>query len=105
MIAVASENICGDQQVSPVSEVIDLQQLLQENRTLHCDRNYYKTLHEKAKEREVSRKAVPAMDAEIIATFPLKRRSLNYTKPFALSVDVPIRKRHFLTPTIRNSLK
>ncbi len=40
------------QQVNPVSEVLDLQQLLQENRTLHCDRNYYKTLHEKAKARE-----------------------------------------------------
>jgi transposase len=52
MIAVASENICGDQQVSPVCEVLDLQQLLQENRTLYCDRNYYKTLHEKAKARE-----------------------------------------------------
>ncbi|MBL7186491.1 MAG: hypothetical protein ISS70_09205, partial [Phycisphaerae bacterium] len=35
-----------------MSEVLDLQQLLQENRTLHCDRNYYKTLHEKAKARE-----------------------------------------------------
>ena len=52
MIAVASENICGYQQVSPVSEVIDLQSLLQENRTLHCDRNYYRTLPEKAKARE-----------------------------------------------------
>lgn len=52
MIAVASEDICGYQQVSPVSEVIDLQSLLQENRTLHCDRNYYRTLHEKAKARE-----------------------------------------------------
>ncbi len=52
MIAVASENTCVDPQVSPVSELVDLQQLRQEIRTLHCDRNYYKTLHEKAKARE-----------------------------------------------------
>ena len=52
MIAVASENICGNQRVSPVSEALDLRQLQQEIRTLHCDRNYYKTLHEKAKARE-----------------------------------------------------
>jgi len=52
MIAVASENICGDPQVSLVSEMLDLQQLRQEIRTLHCDRNYYKTLHEEAKARE-----------------------------------------------------
>jgi transposase len=35
-----------------VSEVLDLEKLLQENRTLHCERNYYKTLHEKARARE-----------------------------------------------------
>jgi transposase len=52
MIAIASENRCGNQQVSPVSEVLDLEKLLQENRTLHCERNYYKTLHEKARARE-----------------------------------------------------
>ena len=52
MIALASENTCVDQQVSPVSEVLNLEQLLQENRTLRCERNYYKTLHEKARARE-----------------------------------------------------
>ncbi len=35
-----------------MSEVIDLQKLLQENHALHCDRNYYKSLHEKARARE-----------------------------------------------------
>ena len=35
-----------------MSELVDLQQLRQEIRTLHCDRNYYKTLHEEAKARE-----------------------------------------------------
>jgi transposase len=52
MIAVASETTCGDPPVSPVSEGLDLQQLLQENRALHCDKNYYKSLHESAKARE-----------------------------------------------------
>jgi hypothetical protein len=66
MIAVASENICGDQQVSPVSEVIDLQQLLQENRSLHCDRNYYKTLHEKTKAREDLLKQENALPQNLI---------------------------------------
>ena len=35
-----------------MSETLDLQQLLQENRTLHCERNYYKSLHERARARE-----------------------------------------------------
>jgi transposase len=52
MIAVASENSCGDQQVSPVIEALDLQQLLQENRALNCERNYYRTFHKKARDRE-----------------------------------------------------
>jgi len=52
MIAVASENSCVDQQVNLVGEGLDLEQLLQENRALHCDRNYYKSLHERAKARE-----------------------------------------------------
>jgi transposase len=52
MIAVASENTCVDPPVSPVSQMLDLQQLMQENRALHCDRNYYKSLHEKARARE-----------------------------------------------------
>ena len=52
MIALASENTCGHEQVSPVSKRLDLQQLLLENRILNCDKNYYKSLHERAKARE-----------------------------------------------------
>jgi len=52
MIAVASEYSCVDQQVSPVSEGLDLEQLLLENRVLNCDKNYYKSLHERARARE-----------------------------------------------------
>jgi transposase len=52
MIAVASENSCGDPQVSPLSEGLDLEQLLLENRVLYCDKNYYKNLHERARDRE-----------------------------------------------------
>ena len=52
MIAVASENTCGDQQLIPVSEGLDLQQLLQENRALNCEKNYYKSMHERAVARE-----------------------------------------------------
>jgi len=52
MIAFASQNGCVDQQVSPVSEGRDLEQLVQENRSLHCDKNYYKSMHERAKARE-----------------------------------------------------
>ncbi len=56
MIALVSENTCVDQQVIPVSERLDLQQLLLENRILNCDKNYYKSLHERAKSREELRK-------------------------------------------------
>ena len=52
MIAVASQNSCGDQQVSSVSKALDLEQLLQENRTLYCDKNFYKSMHERARARE-----------------------------------------------------
>jgi transposase len=52
MIAVASVNSFGDQQVSPVSEGFDLEQLLLEIRVLNCEKNYYKSLHEKARARE-----------------------------------------------------
>ena len=41
-----------DLQVSPVRERLDLQQLLLENRILKCDKNYYKSQHERAKVRE-----------------------------------------------------
>lgn len=52
MIPLASENTSVDQQVSLVSEELDLEQLRLENRILHCDKNYYKSLHERAKARE-----------------------------------------------------
>jgi len=52
MIALASENTGVGQQICPVNELLDLQQLLLENRILNCDKNYYKSLHEKAKARE-----------------------------------------------------
>ena len=52
MIAVASEYACVEQQVSPVSEGRDLEQLLRENRVLNCDRNYYRSQHERARARE-----------------------------------------------------
>lgn len=52
MIALASENTGVIQQVSPVSELLDLEQLLLENRTLHCEKNYYKSQHERAKAKE-----------------------------------------------------
>jgi transposase len=52
MIALASGNAGVDLQVSPVRERLDLQQLLLENRILNCDKNYYKSQHERAKARE-----------------------------------------------------
>ena len=35
-----------------MGEILDLQELLQENRTLLCERNCYKSLHEKISVRE-----------------------------------------------------
>ena len=52
MIALASDNTGVNQQVSPVRERLDLQQLLLENRILNCDKSYYKSQHERAKARE-----------------------------------------------------
>ncbi len=52
MIAIAQENRCGNQQATPVGEVLDLQHLLQENRALRCDKNIYKSLLERATARE-----------------------------------------------------
>ena len=52
MIAVASEYTGMDQPVSPVSEGLDLEQLRLENRVLNCDKNYYKSQHERARARE-----------------------------------------------------
>jgi transposase len=52
MITAASEYTWLDQQVSPVSEGLDLEQLLLENRVLNCDKNYYKSQHERARARE-----------------------------------------------------
>ncbi|RLA86983.1 MAG: IS66 family transposase [Deltaproteobacteria bacterium] len=56
MIAVASDNTCGEQQVSSVSKELDLERLVLENRVLNCEKNYYKSLHERAKAREELRK-------------------------------------------------
>ncbi len=52
MIALASKNTRVDPQVSPVRQQLDLEQLLLENRMLNCDKNYYKSQHERAKARE-----------------------------------------------------
>ena len=52
MIAFTQENSYSGQQISSVSETLDLQELLQENRTLRCDKNIYKSLLERATARE-----------------------------------------------------
>jgi transposase len=52
MIAVVSENTCVDQPVNLVREELDLEQLLLEIRVLNCEKNYYKSLHQKARDRE-----------------------------------------------------
>jgi len=52
MIAVTQENSSVNQQAILVGEVLDLQHLLQENQTLRCERNYYKSLLERAIARE-----------------------------------------------------
>ena len=52
MIAMAPEHGCLDRPIGPVSEGLNLEQLLQENRALYCEKNYYRSLHEKAKTRE-----------------------------------------------------
>jgi transposase len=52
MIAVAKENSCSHQQAMPMGEGFDLQHLLEENRSLRGERNYYKCLFERARARE-----------------------------------------------------
>ena len=52
MIAIAPKNSCDNQQAIQVGEGLDLQHLLQENRSLRGDRNYYKDRLERAKARE-----------------------------------------------------
>jgi transposase len=52
MIAVTQENSRGNQQAMAVGEGLDLQHLLQENRSLRGERNYYKCLFERARARE-----------------------------------------------------
>ena len=52
MIAVTQENSFNNQQAIPVGEALDLQHLLQENHTLRWDRNFYKSLLERARARE-----------------------------------------------------
>lgn len=51
-VAVTQENSCENQQAIPVGEALDLQHLLQENHTLRWDRNFYKSLLERARARE-----------------------------------------------------
>jgi len=52
MIAVTQENSRGNQQAMAVGEGLNLQHLLQENRSLRGERNYYKCLFERARARE-----------------------------------------------------
>lgn len=52
MIALTQENSSVNRQATPVGEVLDLQHLLQENHTLRWDRNFYKSLLERATARE-----------------------------------------------------
>jgi transposase len=56
MIAIAPENSCDNQQVIQGGEVLDLQHLLQENRSLRWERNHYKSLLDRARAREQSLK-------------------------------------------------
>jgi len=53
MIAVTQENSCANQQAIPAGELLDLQHLPQENRTLRWDRNFYKSLLERATARVI----------------------------------------------------
>ena len=52
MIAVTQEDSRGNQQAMAVGEGLDLQHLLQENRSLRGDRNYYRSLFERARAGE-----------------------------------------------------
>lgn len=51
MIAVATEKTCRSRHISPVGEIPDIAELQQEIRTLRCERNYYKSLHQKTKNK------------------------------------------------------
>jgi len=52
MIAVTQENECGHQQAMPMGEGLDLQHLLEENRSLRWERSHYKSLLDRARARE-----------------------------------------------------
>jgi transposase len=52
MIAIAPEHGCLVQPTGVASERLDLEQLLQKNRALYWEKNFYRGLHEKAKTRE-----------------------------------------------------
>lgn len=56
MIAIAPENSYDNQQAIQGDEVLDLQHLLQENRSLRWERNHYKSLLDRARAREQSLK-------------------------------------------------
>jgi transposase len=52
MIAITQKNSCDNEQSIPMSEALDLQPLLQENRSLRWERNHYKSLLDRARARE-----------------------------------------------------
>ena len=56
MIAITQKNSCDNEQSIPMSEALDLQPLLQENRSLRWERNHYKSLLDRARAREQSLK-------------------------------------------------
>jgi transposase len=67
MIAVAQKNSCSHQQATPMGEGLDLQHLLQENRSLRGDRNYYKCLLERARAREqLLKQEIEQLNARIL---------------------------------------
>lgn len=52
MLTVTLENTCKNQLPKLVNETLNLEQFIKENLALKCDKNYYKRLHSKARERE-----------------------------------------------------
>ena len=56
MIAITQNNICDNEQSIPMGEGLDLQHLLEENRSLRWERNHYKSLLDRARAREQSLK-------------------------------------------------
>jgi transposase len=84
MIAVATEKTCSNRQINSAGEMPDIEHLQQENsslkqdlkqriycleceiRSLKCDKNYYKSLHEKKKDKlEEQKKEIEQLKAKI----------------------------------------